>query len=59
MARSLNPSAATTFAYHGEVWTDARGYATVRSPAEWPWQIGETPAGEPSATADNTEEGMR
>jgi hypothetical protein len=34
MARSLNPSAAETAAYHGEVWTDARGYATVRLPAE-------------------------
>lgn len=33
MARSLNPSAAETIAYHGEVWTDARGYATVRLPA--------------------------
>ncbi len=34
MARSLNPSAQGTVAYHGEVWTDARGYATVRLPAE-------------------------
>ena len=34
MARSLNPSAAETASYHGEVWTDARGYATVRLPAE-------------------------
>ena len=34
MARSLNRSAAETIAYHGEVWTDARGYATVRLPAE-------------------------
>ena len=33
MARSLNPSAAETI-YHGEVWTDARGYATVSLPAE-------------------------
>ena len=33
MARSLNPSAAETASYHGEVWTDARGYATVRLPA--------------------------
>ena len=32
MARSLNRSAAETIAYHGEVWTDARGYATVRLP---------------------------
>jgi hypothetical protein len=34
MARSLNASAHDTVAYHGEVWTDARGYATVRLPAE-------------------------
>jgi hypothetical protein len=34
MARPLDPSAADTVAYHGEVWTDARGYATVRLPAE-------------------------
>jgi hypothetical protein len=33
MARSLNASAAETI-YHGEVWTDTRGYATVRLPAE-------------------------
>ena len=33
MALSLNRSAAETIAYHGEVWTDARGYATVRLPA--------------------------
>ena len=33
MARSLNPSAAETID-HGEVWTDARGYAAVRLPAE-------------------------
>jgi hypothetical protein len=32
MARSLD-SAQDTVAYHGEVWTDARGYATVRLPA--------------------------
>jgi hypothetical protein len=34
MARSLNASAQDTVAYHGEVWTDARGYATVRLPVE-------------------------
>ena len=34
MARSLHASPADTVAYHGEVWTDARGYATVRLPAE-------------------------
>lgn len=33
MARSLNASAQDTVAYHGEVWTDARGHATVRLPA--------------------------
>jgi len=33
MARSLHASPADTVAYHGEVWTDARGYATVRLPA--------------------------
>ena len=33
MARSLKPSAPETASYHGEVWTDARGYATVRLPA--------------------------
>src|SRR5436190_9850536 len=33
MARSLNPSAAETI-YHDDVWIDARGYATVRLPAE-------------------------
>lgn len=35
MARSLKPSAPETesAAFHGEVWTDARGYATVRLPA--------------------------
>ena len=34
MAHSRNLSAADTVAYHGEVWTDARGYATVSLPAE-------------------------
>jgi hypothetical protein len=33
MARSLKPSAPETASYHGEIWTDARGYATVRLPA--------------------------
>lgn len=33
MARSPHASPADTVAYHGEVWTDARGYATVRLPA--------------------------
>jgi hypothetical protein len=28
------PSSAETVAYHGEVWTDARGYATVRLPED-------------------------
>jgi hypothetical protein len=32
MPGTLEPSAAGV-AYHGEVWTDARGYATVRLPA--------------------------
>ncbi len=34
MARPLHSSPADTVAYHGEVWTDARGYATVSLPAE-------------------------
>jgi hypothetical protein len=34
MARSLNTLAQDTVAYHGEVWTNARGYATVRLPAD-------------------------
>jgi len=33
MARPLEPPAPETAAFHGEVWTDARGYATVRLPA--------------------------
>jgi hypothetical protein len=32
MTHAANPSAPTS--YHGEVWTDARGFATVRLPAE-------------------------
>jgi hypothetical protein len=32
MARSLKPSAPETAAFHGEIWTDGRGYATVRLP---------------------------
>ena len=32
MTHAPNPSAPTS--YHGEVWTDARGFATVRLPAE-------------------------
>jgi hypothetical protein len=34
MARPPHPAQADTVACHGEVWTDARGYATVRLPAE-------------------------
>jgi hypothetical protein len=34
MARPRYSSPADTVAYHGEVWTDARGYATVRLPEE-------------------------
>jgi hypothetical protein len=34
MARPKSPVPATA-SYHGEVWTDARGYATVRLPAEY------------------------
>ena len=34
MARPFHSSPADTVAYHGEVWTDARGYATVRLPPE-------------------------
>jgi hypothetical protein len=32
MTHAEDPSAPTS--YHGEVWTDARGFATVRLPAE-------------------------
>ena len=34
MARSPKPPVPDLVAYHGEVWTDGRGYATVRLPAE-------------------------
>ena len=34
MARPLEQPAPDTVAYHGEVWTDTRGYATIRLPAE-------------------------
>ena len=34
MPRPLHSSSADTVAYHGEVWTDARGYATVELPDE-------------------------
>lgn len=34
MARLTHSSPANTVAYHGEVWTDARGYATVKLPAD-------------------------
>ena len=34
MARSRKPAVPESASYHGEVWTDARGYATVRLPAE-------------------------
>ncbi len=33
MARSSHPAQAETVTYHGEVWTDGRGYATVELPA--------------------------
>ena len=33
MARSPHKSEAETVSYHGEVWTDGRGYATVELPA--------------------------
>lgn len=32
MAHSPKPAAPESASYHGEVWTDARGYATVRLP---------------------------
>lgn len=32
MARSSQPTQAETVTYHGEVWTDGRGYATVELP---------------------------
>ena len=34
MARPLNAAQVDTVAYHGEVLTDGRGFATVRLPAE-------------------------
>ena len=34
MADTANPSAPQTAFYHGEVWTDTRGFATVRLPIE-------------------------
>jgi hypothetical protein len=34
MARSPEPAPADSAAYHGEVWTDGRGFATVHLPAE-------------------------
>jgi hypothetical protein len=34
MTRSLHPAHGDTIAYHGEVWTDAIGYATVRLPTD-------------------------
>jgi hypothetical protein len=34
MARSARSPATSPASYHGEVWTDARGFATVRLPAE-------------------------
>jgi hypothetical protein len=34
MSRSSEPAPGEAVAYHGEVWTDATGYATVRLPSE-------------------------
>ena len=34
MTRPSHPAQEDTAAYHGEVWTDGRGYATVHLPAE-------------------------
>ena len=34
MAHSTKPQAPSPTSYHGEVWTDGRGYATVRLPEE-------------------------
>ena len=34
MARPPEQPAPDTVAYHGEVWTDTRGYATIRLPDE-------------------------
>jgi hypothetical protein len=34
MAHAVNPSAPQPTSYHGEVWTDTRGFATIRLPTE-------------------------
>jgi len=34
MDSSADPTASSPVSYHGEVWTDGRGYATVRLPAD-------------------------
>ena len=34
MARSAKPPKSSAASYHGEIWTDGRGYATVHLPAE-------------------------
>jgi hypothetical protein len=34
MSRATTPPPADNATYHGEVWTDARGFATVRLPEE-------------------------
>ena len=34
MTRPTKPPARSPTSYHGEVWTDGRGYATVRLPEE-------------------------
>lgn len=34
MAHAASPSAPKPASYHGQVWTDARGFATVRLPSE-------------------------
>ena len=34
MAHAHDPAEAGAVAYHGEVWTDGRGYATVKVPAD-------------------------
>lgn len=34
MTHAASPSAPKPASYHGEVWTDARGYATIRVPAD-------------------------
>jgi hypothetical protein len=34
MTRPFHPAHADSVAFHGEVWTDARGYATVRLPTD-------------------------